>query len=284
MRKKREFIEGAFYHVTSRTNDKIRVFDSKFGKKNMLMVLQEAKDKFLFELANFCIMPTHIHLLIKPAEGTNLSVIMHWIKTRSAKRWNSTNGSTDHMWGNRFYARIVNDAQEFDNVMAYIDQNPVKAGIVEKPEDWQASGAFYRAHDISDIVDFSFAVPQKVNKLAHLLPLSVRQLLPPKQLEHTIKYFGAYAKIIEKLSRIIPAIPKIGESDNIQNPIVYLHYVTKTADYYIYEYDGNDTMYGKVRFNAYPDEPECQKLSLSKLKGRQSELNYWLVPGTTCFT
>jgi len=59
MRKKREFIDGAFYHVTSRTNDKIRIFENRLGRKIMLITLQKAKDKFHFRLANICIMPTH---------------------------------------------------------------------------------------------------------------------------------------------------------------------------------------------------------------------------------
>jgi hypothetical protein len=59
MRKKREFTEGTYYHVTSRTNDKIRVFENKLGRKIMLITLQDAKDKFRFRLANFCIMPTY---------------------------------------------------------------------------------------------------------------------------------------------------------------------------------------------------------------------------------
>ena len=70
MRKKREFIQGAFYHVTSRTNDKIRIFQKRLGRKIMLMVLQDAKDKFRFRLANFCVMPTHIH---QPAHSASLS-------------------------------------------------------------------------------------------------------------------------------------------------------------------------------------------------------------------
>jgi putative transposase len=76
MRKKREFIEGAAYHVTSRINDKKRVFECNVGRKTMLLVLEDAKEKFAFKLANFCIMPTHIHLLIIPGEGANLSQIM----------------------------------------------------------------------------------------------------------------------------------------------------------------------------------------------------------------
>ena len=67
MRKPRYFIEGATYHVTSRTNNKIRVFDRRLGRKIMLLTLEDAKEKYDFCLYNFCIMPTHIHLLIRPS-------------------------------------------------------------------------------------------------------------------------------------------------------------------------------------------------------------------------
>ena len=154
MRKKREFIEGAFYHVTSRTNDKVRVFNNKIGRKIMLITLQNAKEKYNFTLTNFCIMPNHIHLLIRPAEGTCLTKIMQWIKTNSAKSWNFVHGSTDHMWGHRYFARAIKDFREYETVMNYIDQNPVKAGLALYPAEWKSSGAYYKAHDINGFIDF----------------------------------------------------------------------------------------------------------------------------------
>jgi putative transposase len=155
MRKKREFTEGLFYHVTSPINDKFRVFENNLGRKIMLITLQDAKNKFHFRLTNFCIMPTHIYLLIKPTEKTYLSVIIQWINTISAKRWNIIHGSIDHLWGDRFFARAIQDQQEYDNVMNYIDQNAVIAGLAAKPEDWKASAAFYKFRRISGLVDFS---------------------------------------------------------------------------------------------------------------------------------
>jgi len=56
-----------------------------------------------------------------------LSMIMQWIKTRSAVRWNIIYGSIDHMWGKRYFARAFKDPLEFEFVMDYIDQNPVVA-------------------------------------------------------------------------------------------------------------------------------------------------------------
>jgi putative transposase len=155
MRKRREFVEGAFYHVTSRTNDKVRVFENKLGRKIMLMVLEEAKEKFKFLLTNFSVMPTHIHLLIKPGEGYNLSEIMCWIKTQFAKRWNFSHGSKDHVWGHRFFARMVKDYSEYYYVMNYIDQNPVVAGLSLTPAEWISSGAFYKVQDLPGLVDFT---------------------------------------------------------------------------------------------------------------------------------
>jgi REP element-mobilizing transposase RayT len=95
----------------------------------MLMTLQDAKDKYRFILTNFCVMPTHIHLLIKPKEGTTLCRIIQWIKTNAAKRWNNIHGSIDHIWGERYFARAIKDQNEYDFVMKYIDHNAVIVGL-----------------------------------------------------------------------------------------------------------------------------------------------------------
>jgi putative transposase len=269
MRKKREFTEGAFYHVTSRTNDKIRVFGNKLGRKIMLIILQDAKEKFKFRLANFCVMPTHIHLLIEPGEGTNLSMIMQWIKTKSAKYWNRVHGSKDHVWGERYFARAVNDPQKYETIMEYIDQNPVKAELVSKPSEWKASGAYYKARNIPGLVDFSLAEHSQITKMLSPIPLELANFLPPAQLEHITHYYGVYAEAVERLQTIVPTIPPLSNTETISEPPIYLHYFSGTADYFIYEYDGNDTMYGKVRYSTYPAEPEIRQFSLRNLKNNQ---------------
>jgi len=266
MYKKREFINGAFYHVTSRTNNKIRVFDTKLGQKIMLITLQDAKEKFHFRLANFCIMPTHIHLLIQPVEETCLSEIMHWIKINSAKRWNFIRGSTDHMWGNRYYARAIKDENEYFFVMNYIDQNPVEAELVSSPAEWKASGAFHKTNYLESLIDY--APNECINdiKLLPLFPYLISNLLPHNQLEHTIKYYGVYAKAIKQLYNIVIQMPNISENETIHDLPYHLHYYNGTADYLIYEYDRQDTMYGKVCMNAWPSKTEYRRFNLEELK------------------
>jgi putative transposase len=271
MRKKREFVAGAFYHVTSRTNDKIRVFENRLGRKMMLMILQEAKERYHFHLSNFCVMSNHIHLLIKPGEGTNLSMIMHWIKTKSAKSWNFIHGSKNHLWGNRYFARVIENPEDYEKVMRYIDQNPVEAGLCLAPAEWKASGAYYKAQNMPGLVDFHLMERLNYVKLLSPIPPEVARLLPPVQLEHTMRFYSVFAKAVERLYAIIPTIPKIGEIEtaSVGEPKAFLHYFTGMADYHICEYDGDDTMYGKMSFSVYPGETEYRKFSLSNLKSNQ---------------
>ncbi|MDR1353266.1 MAG: hypothetical protein LBK05_08290, partial [Treponema sp.] len=84
-----------------------------------------------------------------------LSQIMHWIKTHSAKRWNHIHGSTDHLWGRRYFARIIKDLRDYFFVMEYIDQNPIKAGLIQSLGEWKASGAYYIRHNFSGMVDYT---------------------------------------------------------------------------------------------------------------------------------
>jgi len=265
MRKKREFTTGAFYHVTSRTNDKIRVFENNMGRKIMLITLQDAKDKFGFRLTNFCVMPTHIHLLIKPEADTNLSAIMHWIKLTAAKRWNAIHGSIDHLWGARYFARAIRDPHEYAHIMNYIDQNPVVAELAPTPEEWKASGAFYKVRNLQGLVDLTPESSQQEIKQLPPMPFVISRLIPVAQLEHISHYIGAYTPALDKLYKLLNKIPPIGSTRETPNPKTYLHYYTSSYDYYIYEYDGDNAMYGKVTSKVYPVGTALKELTLSEL-------------------
>ena len=89
------------------------------------------------------------------------------------------------------------------------------------------------------------------------------------------------AETIDKLYSIVKEMPRLGDTVTVKNPAVYLHYFTGTADYFICEYDGEDTMFGKVRFKMYhpDDNTGYRKFSLSNLKSNQFlELDFgWVV-------
>jgi hypothetical protein len=97
-----------------------------------------------------------------------------------------------------------------------------------------------------------------------------------------LQFYGAYAETVDRLYKTVQNIPRLGETETERKPLAYLRYYTDTADYFVYEYDTQDTMYGKVRFNVYPDETKYRKFSLSNLKNNTFlQLDFsWTVPDT----
>jgi REP element-mobilizing transposase RayT len=153
MRKRRQLQEGATYHVTSKINRGNMDLQTQAIKFLFMAVAKMAKKKFDFVLYNFCIMDNHIHFLIKPGNNESLSKIMQWIKGNFARKWNKIHGTDGHLWGERFYSRIIKDVDDFLKTDNYIEENPVKAGLVRKAHDWLFSGLFHRLHKIFSLVD-----------------------------------------------------------------------------------------------------------------------------------
>ena len=89
-------------------------------------------------------MPNHVHLLIEIAEGFSLSEVMHSIKSYTAHEANKILGQKGRFWSVESFDRYIRDARHFRNTVEYIENNPVKAGLCMRPEEWEFSSAFGR--------------------------------------------------------------------------------------------------------------------------------------------
>jgi len=86
------------------------------------------------------VMANHVHLLIEPS--VPLARITKVLKGFTARRANQLLGRTgERFWQEESYDHWVRNEQEFYRIAAYIERNPVAAGLVEKPEDWAWSSA-----------------------------------------------------------------------------------------------------------------------------------------------
>jgi putative transposase len=128
--------EGARYHVSARANRQEMIFAADETNILFLSVVKEAKRKFVFHLENLCIMGNHIHFIIRPGWGESLSAIMQWILGVFAMRYNRAHHLTGHVWGERFFSRIIENLREYLKIFLYIDANPIAAGLVARAKDW----------------------------------------------------------------------------------------------------------------------------------------------------
>ena len=155
MRRRRVLLEGAEYHVTARINRGEKIFLAQEDRELFMDILKRAKKKFNFSLKNFCIMGNHVHLLIKPGSGESLSKIMQWLLGVFAQLWNRKHNISGHLWGDRFFSRIIMGIFDFLHVFLYINYNPVIAGMVNQPEEWMYGGLWHYKKGLTDIISLS---------------------------------------------------------------------------------------------------------------------------------
>ena len=98
------------------------------------------RDPGHYALHSFAVMPNHVHLLITPR--VPVSQLMHSLKRFTARIGNQILGLTRKpFWQDESYGRLVRNHQEFERIVAYIEMNPVRAGIVTAPEQFPWSSA-----------------------------------------------------------------------------------------------------------------------------------------------
>ena len=108
--------------------------------ENALLYYHENK----YHLTAWVLMPNHIHFLCTPFEDVEISKIAHSIKSYTAHEANKLLNRQGQFWQHEPFDRYIRNQKHFANVIKYIENNPVKAGLCETPEDWRFSSAFHK--------------------------------------------------------------------------------------------------------------------------------------------
>jgi REP element-mobilizing transposase RayT len=116
--------------------------DERIAKLTEESLIFYHEKKYL--LTAWVIMPNHIHFLCAPLENVEIREIAHSIKSFTAHRANKILNRKGQFWQHEPFDRYIRSPKHFANVIEYIENNPVKAGLCEKPEDWRFSSACYK--------------------------------------------------------------------------------------------------------------------------------------------
>ena len=94
-----------------------------------------------YTLHAWCVMPNHVHTLFTPLAAFKMSKIVHSWKSFTAHECNKVLGRTGKFWDREPFDRYIRNQRHFRNAVTYIENNPVKAGLCEVPENWRWSSA-----------------------------------------------------------------------------------------------------------------------------------------------
>jgi REP element-mobilizing transposase RayT len=134
---------GAFYHITSRGNERKNIFTSQRDREKFLEYLESATSRYEAVIHVYCLMDNHYHLLLETPAG-NLPRIMRHINGAYTTYYNVKRKRFGHLFQGRYKSVLV-DADEYAKELSrYIHLNPVRAKMVEKPEDykWSSYGSY----------------------------------------------------------------------------------------------------------------------------------------------
>jgi putative transposase len=131
------------HHVTQRGSRRQPTFFSDADYARYLALLRHWCRKAETAVWAWCLMPNHVHLILVPSRADGLAAALAPAQRRYSWEVNQREGWSGALWQGR-YASFALDEPHLYACLRYIELNPVRAGLVERPEDWPWSSA--RAH------------------------------------------------------------------------------------------------------------------------------------------
>lgn len=135
---------NAFYHITSRGNLRDKIFYEDGDRERFLEILRRTKERYGYLLHAYALMDNHYHLLMETPKA-NISQIMQNINTSYTVYINKKYQRSGHLFQGRFKGIVVDKDEYLVTLSRYIHLNPLRAKIVQKPEDYQWTS--YKAYN-----------------------------------------------------------------------------------------------------------------------------------------
>jgi len=132
-------VPGQPHHVMQRGNRRADVFfdDDRLRYRDLL---QRYSERYGLTVLAYCLMTNHVHLVAVPPDETALTVALRAAHSRYSQWVNGREGWTGRLWQGRFFSCPLDEAHQWA-AMRYVEQNPVRAGIVKVAEEYAWSSA-----------------------------------------------------------------------------------------------------------------------------------------------
>ena len=136
---------GALYHVVSHGNGKLWLFKNDDAYSMFLDILDLYIEKYHVAIHNFVVMRNHCHLIVE-TQLANLGIFMNQVLRDYAIYFNRMNRRRGSVFQHRYGAFLVQKDVYYKQLTKYIFYNPVKVGLVKRPEDYRWSSLWYMMH------------------------------------------------------------------------------------------------------------------------------------------
>jgi len=144
--------DGCYAHVFTRSSEGRTIFETPDDFEQLRKILKKAKAEFGFKIFHYCIMQTHFHLAVEIVDAKKFSNGMKAVKMECTHWYNQKHKRVGPLWRDRFKCKLIENDQYMYLCGQYIEDNPVRAGLVEQGEDWLYSSSRYYQSGAEDAV------------------------------------------------------------------------------------------------------------------------------------
>ena len=143
-------VVGGLYHVIVRGNERRNVFRDDADRSRYLSRLAFYREKFSFRVLAYCLMDNHVHLAIETGK-VPLPRIMAGLQSSYTQYFNRRHQRSGHLFQGRYKAFLVEKDRYGLALLRYIHENPVRARVVERAEDfgWSSDRSYRRSHGVT---------------------------------------------------------------------------------------------------------------------------------------
>lgn len=124
------------YHVINRGNQKARVFHDNADYASFLAYMREAQERVDLPLLAVCLMPNHVHLVVRPREDRDIAPWISWLFTTHVRRHHSKYGTIGRVWQGRYKSCLIQQDHHLLTVLRYVERNALAGNLVTRAEDW----------------------------------------------------------------------------------------------------------------------------------------------------
>ena len=143
---------SVIFHTINRGILRQEIFHNNDDARLFLNTLKKYQTKFLFSLYHWCLMPNHYHLVLELQNGQHLSKIIGACQQIYAQYYHRKYKTAGKLFQNRFKSQAIEKEKYLLACGRYVERNPLRAGLVKLPWEWQWSSAKFYALNEDDSV------------------------------------------------------------------------------------------------------------------------------------
>ncbi|MFH0825609.1 MAG: transposase, partial [Pseudomonadota bacterium] len=126
-------IPEALYYITVVTYRRVDIFSNSANARLMLQVIDQQRRRYGLCFYEFVLMPDHYHFIIAPPRGRKIGETVRHINGVFGLQYNRIRGQSGRVFQPDYYDHVVRDDEDYIRIAEYIHNNPVRAGLVERP-------------------------------------------------------------------------------------------------------------------------------------------------------